>query len=193
MIGGTAYLWREGGAVKLANIVTLLRGFMILPIALLLLNGSRWVAIALYVLAVLTDGLDGWLARRSGRTSAFGATLDAVVDNVFALAIALFLYLSMPQVYAAHPVTLAALFGVPLLYLGLSWVLTRQFLMFHFQSARIGALLLFALWPMLEITGSDWLIGLAAFVVCVSRLEQIVFILRGGRDQDARHCGQPII
>ena len=66
MMSGAAFLWREGGAVKVANIVTLLRGIMILPIAILLVDQLRWAALALYILAVLTDGLDGWLARRSG-------------------------------------------------------------------------------------------------------------------------------
>lgn len=186
------YLWREGGAVKAANIVTLLRAILIIPIVLLLLGGARWAALALYVLAVLTDGLDGWLARRSGRMSDFGASLDAIVDNGFALAIALFMYLSMPLVYATHPVTLAVLFIVPLAYLGVSWAMTGRVLMFHFQSARIGALLLFSLWPLLELSGATWLIGLAAAVVGASRIEQVVFIMRGGRDQDARHGGQAI-
>ncbi len=159
MTSGPAFLWREGGAVKVANIVTLLRGVMILPITILLLDRLRWAALALYVMAILTDGLDGWLARRSGRMSNFGATLDAAVDNVFALAIALFLYLAMPQIYASHSVALTVLFVAPLLYLGLSWILTGRVLMFHFHSARIGALLLFALWPLLELTGMGWLIG----------------------------------
>ena len=192
MMTTTAYLWREGGAVKLANIVTLLRGIMILPIAGLLLEGARSLALGLYLLAVLTDGLDGWLARRSGRMSDFGATLDAVVDNVFALAIALFLWLAMPQVFMMHSLVLGLLFLVPLAYLALSWLMTGRVLMFHFQSARIGAVLLFALWPLLELTGAIWLIGLTAAVVTLSRAEQVVFILRGGRDQDARHGGQAI-
>ena len=192
MMSGPAFLWREGGAVKVANIVTLLRGIMILPIAILLLDRLRWAALALYIMAILTDGLDGWLARRSGRMSDFGATLDAAVDNVFALAIALFLYLAMPQIYASHSVALAVLFIAPLLYLGLSWIMTGRVLMFHFHSARIGALLLFALWPLLELTGMGWLIGLTALVVGLSRVEQVAFILRGGRDQDARHVGQAV-
>ena len=124
--------------------------------------------------------------------SDFGATLDAAVDNVFALAIALFLYLAMPQIYASHPVALAVLFIAPLLYLGLSWLMTGRVLMFHFHSARLGALLLFALWPLLELTGMGWPIGLTALVVGLSRVEQVAFILRGGRDQDARHVGQAV-
>ncbi|MGH7903107.1 MAG: CDP-alcohol phosphatidyltransferase family protein [Candidatus Dormibacteraceae bacterium] len=40
---------------------------------------SRWSAPA----AVLSDALDGWLARRTQRTTAFGAYLDGLADVVF--------------------------------------------------------------------------------------------------------------
>ena len=181
------YLWREGGLVKTANLLTLSRGILILPIAGILLGGRILLPLVLYGVAVLTDGLDGWLARRSGRMSDFGATLDAVVDNVLSIAIALFMWLSVPEVFAAWPVSLTLLFIVPLLYLPLSWLITGKVLMFHFTSARIGAFLLFALWPLVVLTGITALVPLTAAVVVASRIEQVVFILRGGRDQDARH------
>ena len=38
---------------------------------------------ALYSLAGLTDALDGWLARRSGTASDFGARLDSIADLLF--------------------------------------------------------------------------------------------------------------
>ncbi len=40
------------------------------------------IATALFVAAALTDWLDGWLARRMGQTSAFGAFLDPVADKL---------------------------------------------------------------------------------------------------------------
>lgn len=38
--------------------------------------------VPLYSLSVALDGVDGWLARRLGQTSRFGAWLDVVVDNM---------------------------------------------------------------------------------------------------------------
>ena len=187
-----SHLWTEGGAVKLANVVSLARLALVGPIAVLLLQGHRTAALVLYLLAVATDGIDGWLARSEGRASDFGATLDAVVDNLFALAIALFLWLAFPELPHAHPMALLALFGLPVLYLGLSWAMTGRVLMFHFHSARLGALLLFAVWPVMALTGWDGIVVLAALVVGASRVEQVLFILRGGRDQDARHAGAPV-
>jgi CDP-diacylglycerol--glycerol-3-phosphate 3-phosphatidyltransferase len=60
-------------------------------------------------------------------------------------------------------------------------------MMFHFWSAKLGALLLFASWPLLYLTGLEAFIPLAATIVGLSRLEQVIFIVRGGVDLDAPH------
>ena len=43
---------------------------------------SAWF-LAVYTLAGLTDVLDGWLARKTGTVSEFGARLDSMADLVF--------------------------------------------------------------------------------------------------------------
>ena len=43
---------------------------------------SAWF-LAVYTLAGLTDALDGWLARKTGTASAFGARLDSIADLLF--------------------------------------------------------------------------------------------------------------
>lgn len=46
---------------------------------------QRWantIAAVLFVLFAITDWLDGWLARKWGQTSAFGAFLDPVADKL---------------------------------------------------------------------------------------------------------------
>lgn len=182
----------EGGGVKLANLVTLSRGVLILPILGLLLAHQPRLALGLYVLAALTDVLDGWLARRSGQASVFGAQLDAAVDNVFSLAILGFLIVAVPGLGDRQAVALLTLALVPPAYLALSWILTRRVLMFHFLSAKGGALLLFALWPLIAITGWEGWLPLAAVVTTLSRLEQLLFIARGGRALDERHGLAPV-
>ena len=180
-------LFDEGGGLKLANLVALSRAVLILPVlALLGWHRASW-ALAVYVIAALTDAVDGWLARRRGQASNFGAQLDAVVDNVFSLAILMFLMLARPGIEHRHGMALLALSVVPLIYLPLSWLLTRRVLMFHFWSAKAGALLLFALWPLVALTGWEGWLQLAALVIVASRIEQVVFIVRGGRALDATH------
>ena len=45
-------------------------------------NGARWVALAIYVIAAVTDFLDGYLARLWGQQSALGRMLDPIADKV---------------------------------------------------------------------------------------------------------------
>src|SRR5207302_9241824 len=44
-------------------------------------------ATGLFVAAMSTDQLDGWLARRRGRTTALGSLLDPVADKILVLAV----------------------------------------------------------------------------------------------------------
>ena len=48
-------------------------------------NHLYW-ATAVFVAAMATDQVDGWLARREGQTSALGSMLDPVADKVLVLA-----------------------------------------------------------------------------------------------------------
>jgi phosphatidylglycerophosphate synthase len=196
MTASATPFWRaivaEGGGLKLANLVTLSRGVLIAPIFALLLTGHPLAALGVYIVAASTDLFDGWLARRSGRSSNFGAQLDAVIDNIFSVAILGFLLVAYPGVGDRHAVALWVLFAGPVAYLAISWLLKRRFLMFHFWSAKAGAVLLFCLWPLVAVTGSELWIPIAAALVGLSRLEQIVFILRGGLDLNAPHGLAPI-
>ena len=64
-----------------ANGITLLR--IIGTIGLLFVNTMSPLFLGLYTLAGLTDVLDGWLARRTGTASPFGAKLDSIADLLF--------------------------------------------------------------------------------------------------------------
>ena len=59
--------------------IPLLVGVYFLPIPVFAQN---LLATVLFVGAAITDWLDGWLARRWGQTSAFGAFLDPVADKL---------------------------------------------------------------------------------------------------------------
>jgi CDP-diacylglycerol--glycerol-3-phosphate 3-phosphatidyltransferase len=50
-------------------------------------DGHAWWATGLFVAAMATDQIDGWLARRHGRTTALGSLLDPVADKVLVLAV----------------------------------------------------------------------------------------------------------
>jgi phosphatidylglycerophosphate synthase len=54
--------------------------------------GLRWLLAIAAAAALILDGVDGWLARRSGMASDFGADFDLEVDTLFVLALSLLAY-----------------------------------------------------------------------------------------------------
>src|SRR5437762_9189660 len=61
-------------------------GVYYLPDSLLSMQGKNWLAMSTFALAAITDWADGYLARRWGQTSAFGAFLDPVADKLIVVA-----------------------------------------------------------------------------------------------------------
>jgi CDP-diacylglycerol---glycerol-3-phosphate 3-phosphatidyltransferase len=70
--------------VTFANQLTLIRLVAVVPVMAALyiqFPGNRAVATVVYVAAILTDYLDGILARRTGKVTAFGKLMDSVADK----------------------------------------------------------------------------------------------------------------
>src|ERR687893_1400403 len=72
------------------NALSLLRLFMVPIVVALLLGGADGLAAALFVLAALTDFLDGRIARRAGPTR-LGLILDPVADRLLLSSVAVVL------------------------------------------------------------------------------------------------------
>jgi CDP-diacylglycerol--glycerol-3-phosphate 3-phosphatidyltransferase len=76
--------------LNLPNLITLLRilliplivGIFYLPDTWLTDEGRNIAATAVFVVAAITDWLDGYLARKLNQMSAFGAFLDPVADKL---------------------------------------------------------------------------------------------------------------
>jgi len=67
--------------LTLPNIITLFR----LPLALAFLFDNVGIRVTALILAMLSDALDGFIARRYGKTSRIGTFLDPLADKLFVL------------------------------------------------------------------------------------------------------------
>jgi len=94
--------------MNIPNLLTILR-VLLIPVFIALFYmpfaWSYWAASAVFTLASLTDWLDGYLARRLGQSTPFGAFLDPVADKlIVAVALVLLveehanLWLTLPAV-----------------------------------------------------------------------------------------------
>ncbi len=67
------------------TVLTLLRIALIPVLMLIMYLPVTWrneLAVAVFILAGVTDWMDGWLARKTGQVSRFGAFLDPVADKL---------------------------------------------------------------------------------------------------------------
>jgi cardiolipin synthase len=87
-----------GSSMTVANQITVLR-ILLIPVFVVFAvyyaagvgagapqEWLRWCAVAAFVVAAASDGLDGWIARRFNQRSALGVVLDPIADKGLLLA-----------------------------------------------------------------------------------------------------------
>jgi cardiolipin synthase len=105
------------GPWTLPNFITLVR-LAALPFFLVCISDGRFgIALAIFVAAGLSDGIDGFLARRFDMKSALGAYLDPIADKLLLMTSYLFLAIPTYPARTKVPVWLAVM------------VLSRDFLL----------------------------------------------------------------
>ena len=89
-----------------ANLITISRIILILPILLLVSEEKslfNWFALFVFVLAGITDNLDGYIARKTGTESSLGALLDLMVDKLLVVMITSYLVSYTTNKYLVIP------------------------------------------------------------------------------------------
>ena len=91
----------EKYSMTVSNIITISR-LVILPfIIYFMLTGQRLVAFILMLVSLLSDGLDGYLARKLNQESRLGKFLDPLCDKIFLAAVLItLLYLGAVPLWA---------------------------------------------------------------------------------------------
>ncbi|HEY9039674.1 MAG TPA: CDP-alcohol phosphatidyltransferase family protein [Roseovarius sp.] len=105
------------------NVVTLLRAALVCLIAGAVAappvtDAAAWALCAIAALALAMDGLDGWLARRSGLTSGFGARFDMEIDALLGAVLSLIVW----QVGPGAGVAVLLLGFMRYLFVGATWI-----------------------------------------------------------------------
>lgn len=117
---------------SLSNGLSLLRA----PLALLFLSQSMFLRLAAILLAMFTDALDGFLARRRRSTTQLGAVLDPAMDKLFVfIALGVLLYENQFEAWQAAAMITRDLF---LCVFGVYLKLSGKWRAYQFRSIRWG-------------------------------------------------------
>ena len=82
--------------LTIANQLTLLRIMLIPAFVLLVIYGNLGAALVVFVVAGVTDALDGLIARMTGQGTSLGAWLDPMADKL--LLVSTFVVLTVPSI-----------------------------------------------------------------------------------------------
>jgi len=92
--------------INTPTLLTLLR-IALIPVFVLFFYMPVWwshiAATTIFSIAAITDWLDGYLARKLGQTSAFGAFLDPVADKLMVAVALVLIVQSEPTIWLAIP------------------------------------------------------------------------------------------
>jgi CDP-diacylglycerol--glycerol-3-phosphate 3-phosphatidyltransferase len=147
------------------NILSASRIALCLPLLLVdAMTVPFWV---LYLIAGVTDILDGFLARQWGVESKFGARLDSLADFVFVLAVGykLFPYLKLP---AALWVMIALIAMVKIVNAISSFVMKHRQGQSPFLHTKANKLTGFLLFIGMMAIGQSYFVPVAWVVACIA-------------------------
>ena len=131
---------RRDRIMTLANAISISRIFLAIPLVLLFEDiskgelGKLWWAFGLIIIIVLTDFLDGYVARKAEETTNFGKLIDPVADKVCMMVVMIYLIISYKLPFLLFFVTLA-IRDVFLIIIGVYLMFSQEEV---FQSNRSG-------------------------------------------------------
>lgn len=145
-----------------------------MPVLLVLAwNGERTAFLVLFVCALLTDTLDGYLARRLGQESELGAKLDSWGDFSLYMATPVCAWLLWPELLlreAPYVTAVIASFILPVLA---GFVRYRRLTSYHTWGAKLSAVLMGASTLLMFAGGPAWPFRISTVILVMTQLEEI--------------------
>lgn len=161
----------------LPNFLSSLRLGCVPVLLMLAYAGHAHVFFACLVLALLTDLLDGWLARWLNATSAIGAKLDSLADLAITLAMPPCAWWLRPEVLREEVVAIivalcfyAAAQGAGLLKFG-------RLPSYHTWAAKAAATLAAAAFVVIFAGGPGWTLRVLSPIVALACAEEFIITL----------------
>ena len=98
---------RRDRILTLANAISFIRILLSIPLVLLLDANKLWQAFVIIILIVLSDFLDGYVARKADEITNFGKLIDPVADKICMMVVAIYLIIVYKLPFLIFFITLA--------------------------------------------------------------------------------------
>ena len=161
----------------LPNALSLARLLAAPVLVALALTHHQHIFAALLIGALVTDVLDGWLARRLQLQSPFGAMLDSAGDVTTLLAAAVGIVVFHAQVWHEHGVAISVVLGGWMLVCALALLRYGKLSSFHTYAAKAAGYALGFFIAALFVLGFNfWLFYLAVALSLLSTFEELLLL-----------------
>lgn len=160
----------------MANLITCIRILCAAVLAFLPVLSSSFYAV--YLMAGVSDMLDGFIARRTNTASSLGARLDTLADFVFA-AVCLVRLLPLFAWPRWLLVWIALIAAVKLLNAISGWIMHRRFVSEHTRLNKLTELLLFALPLLLPAVDLRFAAGVVCSIATIAAVQEGHYIRTG--------------
>jgi cardiolipin synthase (CMP-forming) len=158
------------------NQITAVR-FILIPVMWILALGgfSGYLGIGL-IICLVSDALDGYLARRLKQSSEFGAKFDSLADNLLIPSALLWLLVIKPTALQEHPVMSVLAVATYLSSLTVGWIKFKQFGNLHLYLSKVSGLAqyIFIIHTFISRQYNPWLFYLTISLFFLSSLETLL-------------------
>lgn len=162
---------------SIANTLSLLRLASVVPMALFAWAGYAGAFLALVVVAVLTDAVDGWFARRATPEKAqLGAQLDSAADYALYVAVPLSAWWLWPEIAAREAFWIGAVCLSYALPGALALARFGRPAAFHTWAAKAAVAIVTPSLLVLFAGGPAWPLRISAVIALFAGLEQCAMI-----------------
>lgn len=179
--------------VKIPNLFTLYR-FLSVPVLWVLAFAGFPVALGVgYVIAGLTDALDGYFARRMDMVTEFGSKFDSLADHLLGPSAIAWVVILEPEVFTDNAIPFIVAVSTYLLRNLVGWIKFRRLGNLHLYTGKFaGGVLFFFLAHTFLFEGySQYLFYFLVSIFTLGMLEGLLIFLT--QDEVNEHMGSIIL
>jgi CDP-diacylglycerol--glycerol-3-phosphate 3-phosphatidyltransferase len=164
-------------ALTLPNLLSILRILMAPLLLVSAATGRAGIFVFLFILSLLSDALDGFLARRLNQVSELGAQLDSWGDLATYLAAPVGAWLLWPALIRREQTFILLGLGGFLFPILLGFYKFRRLTSYHTRAARFAAVLLGFAAPLLLLGGPPYPFRSAIILFLLAEVEEVAITL----------------